>query len=74
MSFEIQKDFFCENCKMCGTRPVIEQVKKVWTIRCPDANCKNAVVDSFINVEKWNMLNHYTGVGQLKPGKLKHTG
>jgi hypothetical protein len=74
MAFEIQKNFFCENCKMCGARPIIEQVKKVWTVRCKNAGCKNLVIDSFINVEKWNSLNMIVEVGQIKPDNLKHTG
>jgi len=73
MSFDIQKNFHCENCKMCGTRPVIEQKKKVWTVRCPNESCKNSVVDHFINIEKWNSLNQFAGVGQIQPDKLKHT-
>ncbi|OCX54069.1 hypothetical protein BEL04_07290 [Mucilaginibacter sp. PPCGB 2223] len=73
MSFEIQKNFFCENCKVCGKRPVIEQNKKVWTIRCLTDTCKNAVVDSFINVEKWNYINNKENFGKVVSGNFKNS-
>jgi len=73
MSFEIQKDFFCENCRSCGTRPVIEQNKKVWTVRCPTHTCKNSVVDSFINIEKWNYINNKENFGKVVSGNFKNS-
>jgi len=73
MSFEIQKNFFCENCKICGERPVIVQNKKVWTIKCPTESCKSSVVDHFINVEKWNATNHKENYGKVVSGNFKNS-
>jgi len=73
MSFEIQKNFFCENCRNCGNRPVIEQNKKVWTVRCPNKACKNSVVDSFINIEKWNYSNNKENFGKVVAGNFKNS-
>jgi hypothetical protein len=73
MSFEIQKNFFCENCRHCGQRPAIEQDKKVWTIRCLTEECKNIVADNFINVEKWNQMNNPENFGKVISGKFKNS-
>ena len=73
MNYEIQKNFHCENCKFCGQRPVIEQNKKVWTIRCHTDGCKNIVADSFINVDKWNYANSPENFGKVISGKFKNS-
>lgn len=57
MSYEIQPSIFCENCIKCGKRPVTDNTKKGWEIKCPDKNCNSKIVASFIDFEGWNRLN-----------------
>ncbi|MVN22934.1 hypothetical protein [Mucilaginibacter arboris] len=57
MSYIIQPDFDCRNCVKCGRRPVIDQVKKVFKIKCPNKSCNNVVSGSMLNFEKWNIKN-----------------
>jgi len=57
MSYNIQPEFDCRDCVKCGQRPVIDQVKKVFKIRCPNKNCNNVVSGNILNFDKWNELN-----------------
>ena len=57
MSYNIQPEFDCRNCVKCGRRPIIDQVKKVFKIKCPNKSCNNVVSGCFINFDKWNEQN-----------------
>lgn len=60
MVVQIQPNFPCENCIKCGKRPQVEQRKQVWTITCPDKNCKNLVKGKIADFVTWNRLNKKT--------------
>jgi len=55
----IQQGFFCENCKDCGARPVVEQVKGSFVVRCPNDKkhykTKPGLIDA--NLQDWNLKN-----------------
>jgi len=57
MSNSIQSNIYCENCIKCGSRPVAEQVKKGWEIKCPNNECKNIVSGRLLDFETWNRIN-----------------
>ncbi|GAB3929530.1 hypothetical protein [Mucilaginibacter myungsuensis] len=57
MSYEIQPNIFCENCIKCNERPVVDQGKKGWEIKCPNKTCKNVVAGPLLDFEGWNRLN-----------------
>ncbi len=55
----IQGGIFCENCKDCGARPVVEQIKESFVVRCPNDKkhykTKPGLVDH--NLKDWNLKN-----------------
>jgi len=51
----IQDNIFCEPCKECGARPVIEQVKGAFVVRCPREHYKTKA--GLINMDDWNLKN-----------------
>ena len=55
----IQEAFFCENCKDCGARPVVEQVKGSFVVRCPNNNKHYKTKPGVIvdNIKEWNLRN-----------------
>jgi DNA-directed RNA polymerase subunit RPC12/RpoP len=57
MSNQIQPNIFCENCIKCGSRPVSEQTKKGWEIKCPNTECKNLVAGKLLDFDTWNRIN-----------------
>lgn len=57
MRIDINPNFPVKNCKTCGARPVIDQIKDRWIILCPNPNCRNAISDKLINVTEWNKQN-----------------
>lgn len=57
MQHVIQPHLQCENCIKCGSRPVVERLKKVWVISCPNKDCKNAVESELVDLDKWNRAN-----------------
>lgn len=58
----IQSAYFCENCKDCNARPVIEQVKGSFVVRCPNDSkhyrTKPGLID--VNLKDWNLKNRGT--------------
>jgi hypothetical protein len=66
MSYEIQPGIEVENCIKCGTRPVIDQTKKGWEVKCPNDACKNIVAGPLVGFETWNRVNKKNI--DLKPG------
>lgn len=57
MSYEIQPEIKCENCIKCGKRPIIDQSKKGWEIKCRNKDCANVVVAPMLDFETWNRVN-----------------
>ena len=57
MPYTIQPEFDCKNCVKCGQRPVIDQVKKKFKIKCPNKRCNNVVSGYFLDFDKWNEQN-----------------
>jgi len=57
MSYEIQPNIICENCIKCGKRPVIDQTKKGWQIKCPEKACNNVITGPTIDFDTWNRVN-----------------
>lgn len=55
----IQSKVFCENCKDCGARPVVEQVKGSFVVRCPNDKkhykTNPGLFDA--NLQDWNIKN-----------------
>lgn len=68
MSYDIQPSIFCENCIKCGTRPVIDQTKKDWVIKCPNDSCKNSIAGPFVDFDTWNRVNKKNPNLKPKPG------
>jgi len=57
MTYDIQPEFDCRHCVKCGRRPVIEQVKKTFKIKCPNKDCNNVLSGFILNFDKWNEQN-----------------
>ncbi len=57
MTYDIQPSIKCENCIKCGKRPVIEQTKKNWKVKCANKECQNEVSGPFVDIELWNRKN-----------------
>jgi ssDNA-binding Zn-finger/Zn-ribbon topoisomerase 1 len=54
---EIQKNIDCEPCKECGARPVIEQIKGGFIVRCPQNKSHYKTKAGLVNIEDWNIKN-----------------
>jgi hypothetical protein len=53
---QIQPAIFCEPCKECGARPVVQQIKDKFVVRCPnDKHYKTK--PGLINIADWNLKN-----------------
>ena len=57
MAYKVQPDFVCENCIKCGSRPVVEQNKHLWIVKCPNDECNNAVASSIVDFKAWDRKN-----------------
>ncbi|WP_460679072.1 hypothetical protein [Mucilaginibacter koreensis] len=57
MIYDIQPAIQCENCVKCGSRPVIEQTKKEWIVKCPNKQCANEVKSTITDINLWNHKN-----------------
>lgn len=58
MSFiDIQPNVHCEPCKDCGARPVIEQVRQKYFIRCPKSDAHYKTKSGMVNFNDWNNHN-----------------
>jgi hypothetical protein len=55
----IQGNIFCENCKDCGARPVVEQVKGNFVVRCPDDKKHYRTEPGLFDtsLQDWNLKN-----------------
>jgi hypothetical protein len=54
---QIQENIFCEPCKDCGARPVIEQHKSKFIVRCPKDKNHYQTKPGLIDIEDWNLKN-----------------
>jgi ssDNA-binding Zn-finger/Zn-ribbon topoisomerase 1 len=57
LTYSIQSNIVCENCIKCNTRPVLEQVKNGWMIKCPNNSCNNSVTGKVIDFKVWDRQN-----------------
>ncbi len=55
--FQIQPNVFCEPCKDCGARPVIQQVKDKYVVLCPNDKNHYSTKPGIIDVNDWNLKN-----------------
>jgi len=67
----IQENIFCEPCKDCGARPVIEQLKGAkFVVRCPNEKSHYQTKTGLIDINDWNMKNKpHTPLGNKNTGK-----
>lgn len=54
---QIQANFFCEPCKDCGARPVIEQQKGTFIVRCPKHDSHYQTKPGLVDIDDWNLKN-----------------
>ena len=54
---QIQPAIFCEPCKDCGARPVVEQLKDKFVVRCPNEDRHYKTKPGLINIADWNLKN-----------------
>lgn len=54
---EIQPQIHCELCKDCGARPVVEQIRDKFIVRCPDNNKHYKTKPGFVDIQDWNLKN-----------------
>ena len=60
MPYKVQPEFVCENCIKCGSRPVIDQNKNTWIVRCPNDECNNSVSNNIADFKAWDRKNKPT--------------
>jgi len=53
----IQADIFCEPCKHCGARPVVEQKKGKFAVICPTNREHYKGKAGIVDVADWNKQN-----------------
>ncbi|OCX52959.1 hypothetical protein BEL04_01130 [Mucilaginibacter sp. PPCGB 2223] len=63
MAFVIQPNVYCENCIKCGARPVVTQLRNMFSVMCPNEECDNVVTGTLINLNEWNRINKKPGQG-----------
>jgi len=69
---QIQGNIFCEPCKDCGARPVIEQVKGSFIVRCPNNSEHYQTKPGLVDINDWNLKNKARlslGKNDSKPSK-----
>ena len=54
---QIQASIFCEPCKECGERPVVEQVKGKFVVRCPKSKSHYQTKSGLVDINDWNTKN-----------------
>lgn len=54
---QIQPNIFCEPCKDCGERPVIQQVKGKFVVRCPKNKSHYQTKSGLVDINDWNTKN-----------------
>jgi len=53
----IQPLIHCEPCKDCGARPVVEQIKDQFIVRCPDNKKHYKTKAGLFDIADWNLKN-----------------
>ena len=53
----IQPGIFCEPCKDCGARPVVEQIKGDFIVRCPNDKKHYQTKRGLVDIQDWNLKN-----------------
>jgi len=69
---QIQNNISCELCKDCGARPVIEQQKGTFIVRCPKHDSHYQTKPGLVDIDDWNLKNKvHTSLGakDTKPSK-----
>ena len=56
-SISIQPNIHCEPCKDCGARPVIEQTRKGFVVKCPTDKKHFSTNAGLVNIDEWNRAN-----------------
>jgi hypothetical protein len=54
---QFQEKIHCEPCKECGARPVIEQSKGAFIVRCPNSKAHYQTKPGLIDLQDWNLKN-----------------
>ena len=54
---QIQPAIFCENCKDCGARPVVQQVKGKFMVLCPNDKNHYRTKVGLVDIQDWNNKN-----------------
>lgn len=54
---QIQPLIFCEPCKDCGARPVIDQMKGKFIVRCPNDKKHYKTKLGLVDIADWNLKN-----------------
>jgi hypothetical protein len=55
--YQIQPAIFCEPCKDCGARPVIQQTKDKFVVLCPNDKDHYKTKPGLIDIKDWNLKN-----------------
>ena len=55
--YQIQPAIFCEPCKDCGARPVIQQVKDKFVVLCPNDKDHYKTKPGLVDILDWNLKN-----------------
>jgi hypothetical protein len=53
----IQPAIFCEPCKDCGARPVVEQIKGKFIVKCPNNKNHYRTKPGLVDIQDWNLKN-----------------
>ncbi len=56
----IQPNIFCESCKDCGARPIIEQRDRKYYVICPNDSNHYQTKSGMIDMDEWNRFNTIT--------------
>jgi len=69
---QIQPSIFCEPCKECGERPVIQQVKGKFIVRCPKSKSHYQTKPGLVDIKDWNTKNKvHVPLGNTEISKKK---
>lgn len=61
---KIQPSIICEDCIVCGRRPVIEQAKgSKFIVRCPKDSTHYQTQPGLIDIDDWNSNNKVQNSG-----------
>lgn len=55
--YQIQSAIFCEPCKECGARPIIEYSKGKYVVKCPNNKNHYQTKPGLVDIQDWNLKN-----------------